>query len=149
MQSKIIISESSENTKLIAKKIAKNIKQKRVISLEGNLGSGKTTFIQGFAKALGIKEKIKSPTFVIMKKYKIPLKANKNVDKYSYIYHFDCYRIQSTKEIVTLGWEKIIQDQKNIILVEWGDKIKSILPKDKIYINFKFKKENIRQITIL
>jgi tRNA threonylcarbamoyladenosine biosynthesis protein TsaE len=104
-----------------------------VITLQGDLGSGKTTFLQGFAKGLGIREKITSPTFVIMKHF----------DNF---YHFDCYRINKPEEILELGWKEIISNPKNIVAIEWPEKIKKYLPKNAIKINFKFIKEKTREI---
>ena len=78
-----------------------------VLGLRGNLGGGKTTFLQGFAKGLGIKEKILSPTFVILKRFKIK-KTEKN------FYHIDCYRLKDSKDILEIDIKKIISDPKNI-----------------------------------
>ena len=103
-----------------------------VIGCQGDLGSGKTTFIQGFAKGLDIAEKVLSPTFVIIRKYKIP----DTKYKIQNFYHVDAYRIDKPKEILELGWKDIIMDPTNIVVVEWADRIKSILPKDAIIIDF-------------
>jgi len=106
-----------------------------VLSLYGNLGSGKTTFLQGFAKGLGIKEKILSPTFVIMKRFKN-------------FYHVDCYRINKAKEISELGFKEIISNPQNIVAIEWPEKIQKALPKNLIKLNFKFINKNTREILI-
>ena len=111
-----------------------------VFGLRGNLGGGKTTFLQGFAKGLGIKEKILSPTFVIQKRFKIKDSTFKN------FYHIDCYRLKNTKEILELHFKEIIFDPKNIVAIEWPEKIKKVLPKDTIFIKFKFVGENKREI---
>ncbi len=138
---KIYLTNSSIQTqklaKVLAKEILKSPKRKKavVLALVGNLGSGKTTFIQGFAKGLGIKEKINSPTFVIMKRF-----VN--------FYHFDCYRTGSSKEILDLGFKKIIADPKNIVAVEWADQIKKIMPKDCLRLKFKFIDQKTREINI-
>jgi tRNA threonylcarbamoyladenosine biosynthesis protein TsaE len=105
-----------------------------VLGLSGNLGGGKTTFLQGFAKGMGIKEKILSPTFVIMKRF-------------GNFYHIDCYRLKNEKDILELGFEKIISNPKNIVAIEWPEKIKKALPKETIYINFKFIDEQTRELT--
>ena len=119
-----------------------------VLALAGDLGSGKTTFARAFAGALGVKEKVKSPTFIIFRKSKIiPLTAGQN-SKFRYFYHFDVYRINSEKEILNLGWEEIISNPKNIVLVEWADKIENILPKNSIKINFKHLKGDKREMEI-
>ena len=127
-------------TQKIAKTLAKDIlkmkqgKNAVVIGLIGDLGSGKTTFIQGFATGLGIKEKILSPTFVIIKRYKIPARiATRSVaggqnSKFKTLFHIDCYRIKNSKEILNLGFNEIISNPKNIVIIEWADMIKKIMP---------------------
>ena len=101
-----------------------------VLALMGDLGSGKTAFAQAFAEALGVREKIKSPTFIIFRKHEIPARSDRaqlwrarQKSKFRRLYHFDVYRIHSEKEILNLGWEEIIKNQANIVLVEWADKI--------------------------
>ena len=137
----MFISKSTEETQKIAKLLAEEIlkaplkKKARVLALTGNLGGGKTTFLQGFAQEMGIKEKINSPTFVIMKRFKN-------------FYHFDCYRIQKQKDILDLGFEKIINNPKNIVAIEWADKIKKIIPKDTLWIKFEHLGGNKRRIMI-
>ncbi|MEK7149664.1 MAG: tRNA (adenosine(37)-N6)-threonylcarbamoyltransferase complex ATPase subunit type 1 TsaE [Patescibacteria group bacterium] len=140
---------SSIQTKKIAKLLAQEIiKQKLfknalVIILKGNLGAGKTTFVQGFLRGLGVRKKITSPTFVIQKNYKL------RTTTYNKAIHIDCYRIRNAKEISELGFKEIISDPKNIILIEWPERISKILPKQKIQINFKHgKKEHERTIEI-
>ena len=135
------ITSSSVQTKKLGEKFAREILKKKpkkkafVIGLEGTLGAGKTTFIQGLAKGLGIREKILSPTFVIMKKF----------DNF---YHFDCYRSQKPKELLDLGFKEIISNPKNIIAIEWADKIKKVMPKKTIWVKFEFVDEKTRKITI-
>jgi tRNA threonylcarbamoyladenosine biosynthesis protein TsaE len=113
-----------------------------VLGLSGNLGGGKTTFLQGFAEGLGIKEKILSPTFVILKHFKIPN------SKFTDFYHIDCYRINNPEEILDLDWQKIILNPKNIVAVEWPEKIKKFLPKETLFVDFKFIDENTRKISL-
>jgi len=114
-----------------------------VITLHGDLGAGKTTFTQGFLRGLGVKSKITSPTFVIIKNYKL------RITNYEKVFHMDAYRIKSAKEILDLNWKEIISDSKNIILIEWPERISKILPKNKIQITFKYgKNENERYLTI-
>ena len=135
-----MISKSVAKTQKLAKdltrKIPKDRKQAFVIALKGDLGGGKTTFVQGLAKGLNVKDKITSPTFVICKKY-------------NNFYHFDCYRIKKPKEILDLGFEEIIQDPKNIVAIEWADKIRKIIPKHALWINFKFIDKGKREINMI
>ncbi|MCK5122550.1 MAG: tRNA (adenosine(37)-N6)-threonylcarbamoyltransferase complex ATPase subunit type 1 TsaE [Candidatus Pacebacteria bacterium] len=142
-----IITKSSRETKMFAKKILKkllklNSSKSLVICLYGDLGGGKTTFTQGLAKELGIKETVNSPTFLIMKKYK----SSKNNKKYT-LYHFDCYRISNQQEILDLGWEEIINSKNNIIVIEWPEKIEKILPKERLDLKFEFIDKNTRKIS--
>lgn len=113
-----------------------------VLALRGNLGAGKTTFLQGFAGDLGIKEKVNSPTFVILKRFKIYNLRFKN------FYHIDCYRLHSPKEILDLGFKEIIANPKNIVAIEWPGIISKILPKKKISINFGHLEENRRSLLV-
>ena len=148
---KKFISNNPKELKKIAKKLASNLMSRSrldmgggalVLALVGDLGSGKTTFARAFAEGLGVKEKIKSPTFIIFRKSNI---KNKN---FLYFYHFDVYRINSEKEILNLGWKEIISNPENIVLVEWADKIEKILPKDCVKINFKHLKGDKREMGI-
>ncbi len=143
------ITNDSFETKELGKKIAKKLledkkdrERAQILALKGELGSGKTTFLQGFAKGLGIEEKVLSPTFVIFKKFKI-----KDPDFYLF-YHIDCYRIKNSKELLSLGFEDFVKNPKNIIAIEWAEKVKDILPENKITIDFKIKEISKRKIII-
>ncbi len=126
-----------------------------VIGLEGELGSGKTTFLQGLAKGMGIEEKVLSPTFIILRKFKI-----KNLTPYQRLhfdtrqgfknfYHIDCYRIQESKELLELGFKEIISNSQNIVAVEWADKIKKILPKNSLILKLQLVNKNSRKIWLM
>lgn len=139
------LNQIQEIAKIFIKDILqKAIKNKRalVIGLEGNLGAGKTTFVQSLAKELGIKEKILSPTFVIIKRFKI-----KDL-RFKDFYHLDCYRINKSEEILDLGFKEIVSEPKNIVVIEWANKIKKILPQDTIWLKFSFIDEKTRKIEI-
>ena len=112
-----------------------------IIALVGNLGAGKTTFTQGFAEGLGIKEKIQSPTFVILKEYKI------TSEKFKYFYHIDCYRLKNEKDAKTIDLEEIIKNPENLVLIEWAERVKKILPKKQLLtIKFFHINEETRKI---
>lgn len=137
---RIFISKNTGQTKKIAGDLARRLLIKSrtkalIIGLTGELGSGKTIFVQGFAIALGIKSRIVSPTFVLMRKH-------------GNFYHIDAYRIKKTKEIVDLEWKEIINNPKNIIIIEWAEKIKGILPKNYIKIKFEHVSRNKRKISL-
>jgi len=142
-----ILSRSPSQTKKIAKILAREFlktqtKKALVLGLVGDLGGGKTTFLQGFAKGLGIKEKILSPSFVIFRKFKV-----KSL-KFKVFYHIDCYRIKKPKEILDLGFKEIVSDPKNIVAIEWADRIKKILPKKILILKFDFINQNQREISM-
>jgi len=113
-----------------------------VVALEGDLGSGKTTFIQGLAQGLKVKENILSPTFVIQKDFLLKLKNFKN------LYHIDAYRLKNPEEFLELGFKDLIGNPENLIVIEWADKIKKILPKNILRIKFENLGENKRRIKI-
>ena len=139
------ITYSASQTKNLGKRMSQKIlksftsKGAVVIYLKGDLGSGKTTFVQGLAMGLGIKNRILSPTFVLMKKYKIP-----NTKKQ--FYHIDCYRIKKAQDLSALNLEKLFLNSQNIIVIEWAEKIEKILPKNTITFEFKFINEKQRKI---
>lgn len=144
----IITTKNSIQTRKVGKNLAQEMlksgggKTAPVLTLSGDLGAGKTTFLQGFAAGLGIKEKILSPTFVLMKRFKISDARFKN------FYHIDCYRLNNSEEILYLGLKKIVANPENIVAIEWPEKIKKTLPKNAILIKFTHLKENKRKILI-
>ncbi len=151
---KKFITESAKDTQKIAAKFAEQILQYKtgksalVLGLQGDLGAGKTTFLQGFAKGLGIKEKINSPTFVILKKFKIPkrklLTTHYSLQTFHHFYHIDCYRLNNPEEILDLGFKKIISNPENIVAIEWPEKICKVLPKNIVRIKFNYINEKIK-----
>ncbi|MGB9726505.1 MAG: tRNA (adenosine(37)-N6)-threonylcarbamoyltransferase complex ATPase subunit type 1 TsaE [Minisyncoccia bacterium] len=146
---KTIISNSPKQTKKVAESFIKEVLKKRpkiknalVFILEGELGAGKTEFLKGVAKALKIKEKINSPTFVIMKRF--PLKRK----DFNYLWHLDLYRLKKIKELLSLALNDLLKDKKNLIFIEWGNKIKKVLPKNHGEIKIKILANNKRLIEI-
>lgn len=113
-----------------------------VVGLVGDLGAGKTAFSQAVGAALGVEEIMQSPTFLIEKIYELKEKP------WKHLIHIDAYRLEKESELVSLGWNEVISSPENIILVEWADKIKSILPQDTQTIHFNFVDENTREINI-
>ena len=136
-----LTSHSPAETQEIAARVAKRLGV-NVIALEGELGVGKTTFVKGFARALGVKQKITSPTFVIMKSYK--LKAI----SYKLLYHIDAYRLKDHRELEKLGVEELFNDPENIVLIEWSDRVRQALPEKYISVHIDHLKERKRLIKI-
>jgi len=138
---KIYISKSAYDTTRLGGEFAKKLQGGDVIALYGDLGSGKTTFVQGLARGLGVKQRIISPTFVIIRQYKAsPPRCNA-------FYHIDLYRIDSERAIKGLGLEEIISDPQNIVAIEWAEKMGNMLPKKRIDIYFEYVDEHKRRIT--
>ena len=137
---------SAKQTRELGKKIAGQIldtvgeKTAIVLGLRGNLGGGKTTFLQGFAEGLGVKEKILSPTFNILKRFEVP------GFRFNNFYHIDCYRLKNEKDILELGFKEMVSDPRNIVAIEWPEKIKKVLPKNAILMEFFFIDKNKRKI---
>ncbi|MCX6717646.1 MAG: tRNA (adenosine(37)-N6)-threonylcarbamoyltransferase complex ATPase subunit type 1 TsaE [Candidatus Taylorbacteria bacterium] len=134
---------------------------------------GKTTFTQAVAKLLNINECVTSPTFVIQKRYPIlNTKLDKNIEYgisnvgkekikndlkdqhstfnilYSSFIHIDAYRLDSGKELLALDWNRDLNDSRNLIFIEWPERVADILPENHLKINFKFVGENEREIEI-
>jgi len=107
-----------------------------VLGLVGELGAGKTAFTKEFIKAAGIKEKVSSPTFLIMRNFNLKNKKT----WFKKIYHIDAYRVE-TEDLLKLGLKEVINDSKNIVMVEWADKIKSVLPRNAIWIRIRHGKK--------
>lgn len=143
--SQIYISHSSKQTKKLGAILGQSLRSNILICLSGDLGGGKTTFSQGLAAGLGVKENITSPTFVLLKKYKIPAKSKVRIKNF---YHIDCYRLNKPEEILAIGWEEILTDDTGIVLVEWAERIGKYLPKKRVNIEFEFIDKNKREIII-
>lgn len=133
-------SSSEEETKKIAAELAKEVTG-GIIALSGELGAGKTILVQGFAKGLGIKDRIISPTFVLMRQHRIPQSPKT-------LYHIDLYRLEHESDIKKLGLEEIWSNPENFVLIEWGEKIKNLLPQNTLSIKIEKEKDDIRLITI-
>jgi len=141
----VLTTSPSQTKKLgeeLARKILKIKKGTFLLCLEGDLGGGKTTFLQGFGKGLGIKEKILSPTFIIIRRFAI------DDPQFTNFYHIDCYRIENPKEILDLGFKEINKNTENIVVIEWADKIKKIIPEGATWIKFEFIDKKKRKIVI-
>jgi len=111
---------SEKETAQIAENLAKQVKAGDVYCLSGDLGVGKTVFTKGFAKGLGIKEPVNSPTFTIMQIYE---------EGHLPLYHFDVYRIEDVEEMEEIGYEDYFYGE-GVCFIEWAELIKEILPSD-------------------
>ena len=114
----------------LADKINKPHKAALVLALSGDLGAGKTTFVQGLAENLGAKTRALSPTFVLMRRHKV------KSEHHPHLYHIDAYRLNSEKDAAVLKLKNIFRNNQNIVLIEWAERIKKIIPKGAIWIKF-------------
>jgi tRNA threonylcarbamoyladenosine biosynthesis protein TsaE len=135
---------SSEETKKLGADVARALKGGHaVFALQGELGAGKTTFVQGFVKGLGSKKHVTSPTFVLMRRHGLSGK------RFSNIFHIDAYRLKNPEHLKALELDVILKDPRNVVLIEWPEQAKKMLPKDATWIKFKYgKKENERIIVV-
>ena len=109
---------------------AKPRKHALVFGLTGELGAGKTLFIKALAKSLGVSERVSSPSFLIFRTYKI------NLPQFQKLHHVDDYRLKDSKDIVSLGFNTMISDSNSIMVIEWAEKIKTLLTKNTHWIFF-------------
>ncbi len=124
-----IVTQSVRDTQHLAAKFAMDtLQQHCVVGFSGDLGSGKTTFIQGILHTCGAEGPFTSPTFTIIKEYDVDYG---NIRK---IYHIDAYRVDSDA-IIPLGWQDMINDMHAVVLVEWPEQIASVMPEDAKYVS--------------
>lgn len=131
------ITKSAEETSRLGKIIGEKLKQGDIISLNGDLGAGKTHMTKGLAEGLGVFDYITSPTFTIVNEYegRLPL------------YHFDVYRIDDIQEMYEIGFDEYLFG-KGVSIIEWGDIVKELLPENTIHIDIKIVDDTTREINI-
>ena len=139
-------SSSLADTENIAREFLKTLTPEldraTIVALSGELGSGKTTFVKMFAKALGVEESVTSPTFVIEKIYKL------TGSDFERLIHIDAYRFERVQEIEVLGWRELIEEPTNLICIEWPERVPAAIPEGAIIISFTSIDETMRDIDI-
>jgi len=138
------LTSSASETHNFGKQFSEKITAKTLLCLRGDLGSGKTTFTQGLLEGLGAEKPFISPTFVIMKQYDLPQMKN-GIKR---VYHIDAYRIEK-KDLLFLGFEEWLDDEQGLMILEWPERVKYLLPEKRIDIIFKNVSENKREITVV
>ncbi|OIO07018.1 tRNA (adenosine(37)-N6)-threonylcarbamoyltransferase complex ATPase subunit type 1 TsaE [Candidatus Falkowbacteria bacterium CG_4_10_14_0_2_um_filter_41_15] len=138
-----VISQNSQATIKFGQSLAQKFVGGEVLALVGDLGAGKTCLSRGVAKGLGIKRKINSPTFVIMKVYN--LKNKKNIKKFC---HIDAYRLTSAADLIAIGALDYLNRADTVTVMEWAEKVKGIWPKNTILVNIKHQTAQTRKISI-
>ena len=145
-----IISTSSFQTNKIGQLLAEELRGGEIICLSGDLGAGKTTFTQGLLRGLKIKGPYTSPTFTIVKEYhrktqnvKHTLRARRSM---LHVFHIDAYRITS-KDLRELGFNDFAGKENSVVILEWPEKVKRLIPTKSVWINFQWVNEKEREIT--
>ncbi len=146
MKQKVIV-KSPKEMKAFAAKFAKTLKGGEVLALTGELGAGKTTFVQGLAKALGVKAVVQSPTFLLIKCYPVELKAVSC--KLKALCHIDAYRIKTPRELMMIGALEKIADPQTVTAIEWADRVKAVVPKNAVKISFTHGKKDNERIVLI
>jgi len=153
---KKIITKSDKETKKLTTKIASQLKGGEVLALSGDLGAGKTTFVQGLAEYFGISKAVSSPTFTLINEYLVKNPKSESRDSKKYqdskfkiqnLIHIDCYRLESPQKLIDIGFKDYLNRGNVIVAIEWAEKVKDILPNNTQWIYFQHgKKENERII---
>jgi tRNA threonylcarbamoyladenosine biosynthesis protein TsaE len=120
-----------------------------IIAFTGDLGSGKTTFIQGFARGVGIKRRMVSPTFTLMRRYAIPKTSPAYRSGFRSLVHMDAYRVHTPRELTVIRFGDWISDPTAIVLIEWAELVRRLIPKTALSVRFSHgTRENQRTIAI-
>tara|TARA_B100000745_G_scaffold85229_1_gene53458 strand:- start:996 stop:1436 length:441 start_codon:yes stop_codon:yes gene_type:complete len=109
---------------------SRNREKATVLALYGELGAGKTTFIQTLARHMGVRDTVNSPTFVVMKNYTL------NAQPWSRLVHIDAYRIEEPTEMEVIKLPELLNDSTNIVAIEWADRVSEYLPEDVVNLHF-------------
>lgn len=132
---------SAAETQALGMELASRLSGGEVIALAGDLGSGKTTFVQGLAQGLGISAAVTSPTFVLINRYRSP---------YGHVLqHADCYRLQNAAlEMWDAGLGELLHDD-DVVVIEWADRLPGLLPDEHLAVHFEYLDENRRRLTFI
>ena len=129
-----VIVRSVAQMNALARRMLKGVHGGDVLALSGELGAGKTTFVQGLAKAARIAEQITSPTFVLMKIYALPQSVN-NIEQ---LCHIDAYRLESGADLAAIGAQEYIGDARTLTVIEWPERVKELIPRMAIQVSFDY-----------
>jgi tRNA threonylcarbamoyladenosine biosynthesis protein TsaE len=127
-----LVTDHPEGTTAIGAALAALLRPGDVVSLTGDLGAGKTTFVQGAAHSLGVDEAVLSPTFTLVREYRgsVP------------VYHLDVYRLDRIQDVIDLGFEEIL-DQGGVVFIEWGDAVEALLPEGYLQVELTMRDDDV------
>ena len=132
---------STQQLEELAGKIAQKLKPNDVLALYGELGSGKTTFTRFLVKALGFDTRVQSPTFILVRNY---TKSEGSIKK---IFHIDLYRLKSVNEVLEIGINEMIDEDKSVTVIEWPEIYEQMLPEKTIRMYFEYADKDTRKVT--
>lgn len=150
-KSQTISTKSPEETQAVGAELAASLISSKgrgegshshhIVCLYGELGAGKTVFVQGLAKKLGLAPRLLSPTFIIVRRYD-------HIREYDFLYHMDLYRIHDQQDLEALGMDEMFADTRSLTVVEWAERLGTSVPKKRIDIRFLSVDETKRRIDI-
>lgn len=147
----IITTKSEADTREEGARFAKSLKGGEIVALYGDLGAGKTAWVKGMAEGLGIRERILSPTFVLLQCHSLKQSRIKNQElRIKQLCHVDAYRLKSAQELIAIGIEEYFGQPETVTVIEWAERVEEFLKGKKVIrVKFKFeKKESERTIEI-
>lgn len=135
---RVVITEGPEETQRLGEELAGSLGEGEVVALVGELGSGKTTFVQGMARGLFVEERVISASFLLARTYrgKVPL------------HHLDAYRISSLQELAEVGLLELLPPEEGVTVVEWADRIEALIPPGSVWVYFQHLDGDRRRITL-
>ncbi len=142
-----VISHSEEETIRLGREIGKRFKKGDIVALFGELGAGKTVLVKGICKAFGIKRRVKSPSFILIREYK-PKPRRTLENSPSKIFHIDLYRVKDRSSMLIQSIYECLSDRDGLYLIEWADRIEEFLPDDAVRIYMKIVGDKVREIAI-
>ena len=136
----LIVTKNAHETAALAKKIASGLRGSETLALIGELGSGKTTFVKALARALGVRDTVRSPSFVLMVPYRVHRRTKKLTRRVipnkprasrgiSWLVHVDAYRLKNTRQLKNIGLEEYLDQPDTVTVIEWADRVRGLLPR--------------------
>lgn len=142
MARRTFTTNSADETIALGRALARDLQPPRLVLLRGELGAGKTTLVKGMAAGFGAAEQedVTSPTFTLIHSYRGPAVT---------VYHVDLYRIETERELATLGIDELLREEKAVVVIEWGEKFPRFVRERDVEIALERTGENERQITVI